>query len=198
VTSLSWNVKGVELFRAGSVRKHATAIDFMGAMLDTVITFIEGGYECFRQGSLAPLLFTTDAGREFDDIYFTLVELHEHAMVFNLCANPITYKGVYRPINDLEYGSMLEEAIEMAENAYRSAKGTWQSGVLEKRLTTLRVNRAAYSAKRIDGTLRYAPFTGYVFGDTGVGKSTVAQLLMSDCLSIAGADPDPKNTAIIK
>jgi len=198
VTSLSWNVKGVELFRAGSVRKHATAIDFMGAMLDTVITFIEGGYECFKQGSLAPLLFTTDAGREFDDIYFTLVELHEHAMVFNLCANPITYKGVYRPINDLEYGSMLEEAIEMAENAYRSAKGTWQSGVLEKRLTTLRVNRAAYSAKRIDGTLRYSPFTAYVFGDTGVGKSTVAQLLMSDCLSIAGADPNPKHTAIIK
>lgn len=198
VTNLSWNVKGVELFRAGSIRKHATAVDFMGAMLDTVITFIEGGFECFKQGSLAPILFTTDAGREFDDLYFTLVELHEHAMVFNLAANPITYKGVRRPINDLEYGSMLEEAVDMAEAAYRSAKGTWQASVLEKRLTVLRTNRAAYSAKRIDGTLRYAPFTMYVWGKTGVGKSTVGQLLMSDCLSISGANPDPKNTAIIK
>lgn len=198
VTKLSWNIKGVELFRAGSLRKHATAVDFFGAMLDTVITFIEGGYECFRQGSLAPLLFTTDAGREFDDMYFTLMELHEHAMVFNLAANPITYKGVRRPINDLEYGSMLEEGVEMAEKAYRSAKGTWQASVLEKRLTNLRTNRASYSAKRIDGSLRYAPLVLYLYGGTGVGKSTIAQLVMADCLNAAGASPDPKNTAIIK
>jgi hypothetical protein len=198
VTNLSWSVKGVELFRAGSVRKHATAIDFFGAMLDTVITFIEGGYECFRQRSLAPLLFTTDAGREFDHLYFTLQELHEHALIFNLAANPIEYKGERRAINDLEYGSMLDEAIEMAESAYRSAKGTWQASVLEKRLLNLRSNRAAYAAKRIDGTLRYAPFTIYIYGGSGVGKSTIAQLLMSDCLSVAGANPDPSNTAIIK
>ena len=198
VTNLSWSVKGIELFRVGNVRRHVSAIDFVGAVLDTVIMFIEGGYECFRQKSFSPLLFSSEEGRKFDSLYFTLVELHEHAMVFNLATKPIEYNGEKRPITDLEYGSLLDEAIDMAERAYKSAKGTWQQSVLEKRLTVLRTNRAAYAAKRIDGSMRQAPFTVYIWGESGVGKSTVAQVVMADCLRAAGADPDPKFTAIIK
>ncbi|APG78893.1 hypothetical protein 1 [Beihai picorna-like virus 1] len=198
VTNLSWNVEGVEIFRLGSLKKHSNAIDFFGALLDTIITFIEGGYECFRQGSLAPMLFSTDAGAEFDELYFTCVELHQHAMIFNLAANPVHYKGELQVITDLEYTSMLNDAVEMAESAYKSAKGTWQASVLEKRLITMRKQRADYSARRIDGTLRYAPYTVYIWGASGVGKSTISQLVMSDCLSVSGANPDPRHTAIIK
>jgi hypothetical protein len=198
VTNLSWSVKGIELFRVGSLRKHVSAIDFVGATLDTIIVFIEGGYECFKQRSFAPLLFSSEDGHKFDSLYFTLIELHEHAMVFNLSTKPIEYNGETRPITDLEYGTMLDEAIEMAERAFKSAKGTWQQSVLEKRLTVLRTNRALYAAKRIDGSMRQAPFTIYIWGESGVGKSTVAQVVMADCLRAAGANPDPKFTAIIK
>lgn len=198
VTNLAWNVKGVELFRIGTLKKHATAVDFIGAVLDTLITFIEGGYECFRQGSFTPLIFSDDEGRKFDDLYFPLVELHEHAMIFNLASKPVTINGEERIIIDSEYGSLLDQAIEMAESAYRSAKGTWQQSVIEKRLTVLRTNRAAYSAKRIDASMRHSPFTIYIWGESGVGKSTVAQVVMADCLRASGADPDPKFTAIIK
>ncbi|ABQ50599.1 unknown [Marine RNA virus JP-A] len=198
VTNLAWSVEGIELFRVGSLRKHASAFDFFGAMLDTVISFIEGGYECFRQRSLKPLLFTTDAGAEFDDLYFACLELHQHALIFNLAANPVMYKGEKQIITDLQYTAMLDQAVEMAESAYKSAKGTWQASVLEKRLVNMRTQRAEYSARRIDGSLRYAPLTLYVWGESGVGKSTVAQLLMSDCLVASGADPDACNTAVLK
>lgn len=198
VTNLSWNVKGVEIFRLGSLKKHSSAVDFFGAMLDTVVTFIEGGYECFRQCSLAPMLFSTDAGAKFDELYFTCIELHQHAMIFNLAANPVHYKGELQVITDLQYTSMLNDAVELAESAYKSAKGTWQASVLEKRLITMRKQRAEYSARRIDGTLRYAPYTVYIWGKSGVGKSTISQLVMSDCLNVSGADPDPRHTAIIK
>lgn len=198
VTNLSWSVKGIEIFRAGNMRKHASAMDLFGAVLDTVVLFIEGGYECFKEGSFRPLLFSSDEGRKFDSMYFTLIELHEHAMVFNLHTKPIEYNGETRPITDLEYGSMVDEAIELATSAYKSAKGTWQQGILEKRLTVLRQNRAAYAAKRIDGSMRYAPYSVYIWGESSVGKSTIAQVLMSDCLSAAGANPSSKNTAILK
>lgn len=102
VTNLSWSVKGVELFRVGTLRKHATAVDFIGAVLDTLITFIEGGYECFRQGSFSPLIFSDDEGRKFDDLYFPLLELHEHAMVFNLNNKKVIIKGVEKCLTDLE------------------------------------------------------------------------------------------------
>lgn len=62
----------------------------------------------------------------------------------------------------------------------------------------MRTQRAEYNARRIDGSLRYAPFTIYIWGESGVGKSTIAQLLMSDCLNLSGADPDPIHTAVLK
>lgn len=197
-TKLKWSVKGIELFRATVMKKHVSAMDFVGAVLDTVVVFIEGGYECWRQKSFTPLLFSNEDGRKFDSLYFTLIELHEHAMIFNLATKPIEYNGEKRPITDLEYGSLLDEAIAMAERAFKSAKGTWQQSVLEKRLTVLRTNRALYNAKRIDGSMRQAPFTIFIWGESGVGKSTVAQVVMADCLRAAGANPDPQYTAIIK
>lgn len=198
VTNLTWSVNGIDLFRIGNVRKHANAADFCSAVMDTVITFIEGGYECFKQRSFKPLLFTNEDSSLLDELYFPLLELHEHAMVFNLHSKPITLRGEHRPVTDLEYGSLLNEAIDLAERAFKTARGTWQQSVLEKRLTVLRQNRAAYEAKRIDGSMRYAPFSVYVYGESGVGKSTVASVLMADCLRASGANPDPKHTAIIK
>jgi Ca2+/Na+ antiporter len=198
VTNLKWSVGGVDVFRVGTLQKHASAADFCSAVMDTIIAFIEGGYECFRQRSFRPLLFSTEESKLLDELYFPLMELHEHAMVFNLHSKPIAIRGETRPITDLEYGSLLNEAIDLAERAYKSSRGTWQQTVLDKRLTVLRQNRAAYEAKRIDGSMRYAPFSIYVYGESGVGKSTVASVLMADCLRAAGANPDPKHTAIIK
>jgi len=197
-TNLTWSVKGVELFRVGNIKKHSTALDFFSAILDTTICFIEGGYECFKQESFRPLLFSSDEGREFDELYFPLIELHEHAMVFNLHDKPVVIKGVRQVLGDLEYGSLLDETIDLATRAFQSAKGTWQQSVLEKRLEILRRNRAAYNAKRIDGSLRYAPYSIYIQGKSGVGKSTIAQILMSDCLNASGSDPNSRFTATIK
>lgn len=198
VTNLKWSVKGVDLFRVGTIKKHHTAIDLVGAVLDTIICFIEGGYECFRTGSFEPLLFTNDESKELDALYFPLLELHEHAMVFNLHEKPVKIHGEVRTINDIEYSQLLDEALDLAERAYKSAKGTWQQGYLEKRREVLHKNRAAYQAKRIDGSMRFAPFTIYLWGESGVGKSTVSQVMMADCLSASGANPDPKGIAIIK
>ena len=198
VTNLKWSVQGVDLFRVGTISKHSTAIDLVGAVLDTVVYFIEGGYECFKQKSFSPLFFTDDDSRTLDELYFPLLELHEHAMVFNLHEKKVTIKGELKTINDIEYSQLLDEALELSERLFKSAKGTWQQGYLEKRVDVLRKNRAAYQAKRIDGSMRFAPFTVYVWGDSGRGKTTIAQVVMADCLAASGVDPDTKNTAIIK
>lgn len=198
VTNLKWSYQGVDLFRVGTLQKHTNAIDLVGAFLDTIVCFIEGGYECFRTGSFEPLLFSNDVARELDELYFPLLELHEHAMVFNLHDKPVLIRGEKKVLNDIEYSQLLDEALDLCERAYKSARGTWQQGYLEKRRENLHRNRAAYQAKRIDGSMRFAPFTVYVWGESGVGKSTVSQVVMADCLNAAGANPDSKGVAVIK
>lgn len=198
VTNLSWSFKGVELFKTNAMSKHHTAMDLVSAVLDTVICFLEGGYQCFKEGSFKPFFFSDDESLEFDQLYFPLVEAHEHAMLFNLHDKPVTIKGITRYLNDLEYGQYLDEAIDMATKLYKSAKGTWQQNLFEKRLDILIKNRAAYNAKRIDGSMRFAPFTAYLWGKSGRGKSALSQILMADLLRAAGVNPDPANTAVLK
>jgi hypothetical protein len=198
VTNLKWSVQGIDLFRVGTISKHATAIDLVGAVLDTIVYFIEGGYECFKQRSFKPFFFSDDESKTLDELYFPLIELHEHAMVFNLHEKKVKIKGQMKIISDIEYSVLLDEALELAERLFKSAKGTWQQGYLEKRIDVLRKNRAAYQAKRIDGSMRFSPFTVYIWGDSGRGKTTIAQVVMADCLAASGVDPDAKNTAIIK
>lgn len=198
VTDLQWSVRGIDLFRIGTMSKHSTALDLVGAVLDTVVYFIEGGFECFRQKSFRPLFFSNDDSKSLDELYFPLLELHEHAMIFNLHDKKVTIKGELRTVTDIEYSQLLDEALELSERCFKSAKGTWQQGFLERRIDVLRKNRAAYQAKRIDGSMRFAPFTIYIWGDSGRGKTTIAQVVMADCLAASGVDPDTKNTAIIK
>lgn len=198
VANLKWSIYGVDIFRVGTLNKHASAVDFIGAVIDTIICFIEGGYECFRQRSFKPLLYTSEESAQLDELYFPLLELHEHAMVFNLHNKRVKIKGEERVISDIEYSQLLDEALDLTKRASKLAKGTWQQSYLDKRLEILHKNRASYQAKRIDGSMRYSPFTVYIWGESGVGKSTVAQIVMADCLKAAGVNPDPKGTAIIK
>jgi hypothetical protein len=198
VTNLKWSIKGVELFRVGTLRKHASALDLVSALIDTTTMFLEGGYECFKQGSLSPLFFGTTEATEFDEHYFAVVELHPHAVIFNLHDKPVRIKGEERTFSEPEYSGLLDDTIVMATDAFKASKGSWQQNVFEKRLETLTKYRAEFNSKRLNSNMREAPFSVYIEGASGVGKSSVAQVIMADCLFACGASADPRYTASIK
>jgi hypothetical protein len=119
-------------------------------------------------------------------------------MVFNLSVKPVQIKGETRIINDIEYGILLNEAIEYGKRAHAAARGTWEQGFFEKRLEVLHRNRADYDSKRLDGSMRAAPYSIFIWGGSGVGKTVVSQLVMADCLNAANVNPDFKGVAILK
>lgn len=180
ISDLKFDVNGIRIFSIPTYKKHLTAFDFADAAVDTVLYFVEGGYKCFKQGSLRPFIFSGDEARSFDKAYFELIDLAP----FMKTGTMESKKGVCENDFDLK----LTRAIERSENLYHAAEGSFEKGVIYAKLVKLRSIRADFISVRCDGKLREAPYGFYIYGAPGVGKSTVSSVIMRTLLLVNGFD----------
>jgi hypothetical protein len=59
-----------------------------------------------------------------------------------------------------------------------TARGPVEKNVLRRKLDALRVWQSSFRQTRVQGGLRESPYSIGVFGGTGVGKSSVANIMM--------------------
>jgi hypothetical protein len=189
---------GIKLFSVGAYKKHLNASDFVGAVLDTVVYFVEGAYKSFQQGNLEPFIYTSVAAKEFDLAYFDVQEMFVHAKASNLSKHALSYKGEKKVRSDNDFSCILDEVIDMAETIYRNASASWEKSVTGTKLSNLRQMRADWQTIRVNGDLREAPFGIYLFGESAVGKSTVAAYIMRCALAAADADVSDDRIISIK
>lgn len=168
--SFTWNIGGVRAFSLPVLDKHYGAVDLIDAAIETVMYFVEGGYECFVSQSFTPFLFSDLRARELEQDYGFLVSNLEHVKTGNLrkLAN----------CDENEYDRRLNLAISEADELHRCAKGTWEKKLLFDRLAQLRKIKTTFDSTRVQGGLREAPFCVSIFGKSGVGKSSVSAISM--------------------
>jgi hypothetical protein len=168
--SFEWNIGGVKAFSLPLIDKHYGALDLIDAAIETVMYFVEGGYECFVSKSFTPLLFSDHRARELEADYSFLVSNLEHVKTGNLrkLAN----------CDENTYDLKLTKAINDADELHRCARGTWEKKLLFDRLTQMRKIRSTFDSTRVQGGLREAPFCVSIYGKSGVGKSSVSAISM--------------------
>lgn len=187
---LQVSVKGFELFRLGTIRKHANATDLVSAVLGSLEYFISGGYEFFLTGSPRKFLFDDSHAKEFDDLYEMLLEATPHAQSMNLPIMFVEFKGEKILMDDAKYLKHLEEAIVLARKSKHLAKNPWQTNFFQTRLDRMILWKADYNAKRSNGKFRIKPLSLWIFGSSGVGKSTLSPLLITSMLKFMGVPDD--------
>lgn len=200
VSKIEWSVGGVELFRPIAAKKHCTAIDFITAVLDTVVYFVEVGVECFKKRSFKPIFCSDGGAKELDEAWFVITMAQRHAELHLLDELVITeLKGKKNVVlSDLQYVELLRDTLEKTKLHAETAPQGWYKGFLMKRYDRLVKYNADYHTARAGASLRFAPYTTYIWGDSGVGKSTLSQLVATDMLTAFGEDPDPKFWAYLK
>ncbi len=184
------SVKGLELFRLGTIRKHADVTDLISAILSTLEYFITGGYEYFLTGNPRRFLFDDEDAIELDDLYEMLLEATPHAKTLNLPIMRVKYKGERILLSDEKYAEYLEKAIDLCKKCKKVTKQPWHRSILQTRLDRMIVWRADYNARRSNGKFRKAPLSIWIYGNSGVGKSSLSQLLIKSLLNYMGVPED--------
>lgn len=187
---LNITVKGVKLFRLGTLRKHADVTDLLSAILSTLEYFISGGYEFFKTGNPRKFLFDGEHAREFDELYEMLLEATPHAKSMNLPIMKVEFRGEKVIMDDVKYLEHLESAIKLCKDCTKLAKNQWQKQFFQTRLDKMIGWRADYNARRSNGKFRKAPLSIWIYGKSGVGKSSLSQLLIKSLLRYMGVPED--------
>lgn len=176
------SVKGFELFRLGTIKKHADVSDLISAILSSLEYFISGGYELFLKGNPRKFLFDDAHAKDFDDLYEMLLEATPHAKSMILPIMRVEFKGEKILMDDQKYLEYLEEAISLCKKCKKLSKNNWQTSFFQTRLDRMIVWRADYNARRSNGNFRKAPLSIWIYGRSGVGKSSLSQLLIKSLL----------------
>jgi hypothetical protein len=168
--NLKFEIAGMKLFSIGAAPKHKNAIALIDAVFDTIVYFAEGGYMCFKRGSIKPLLYGGVAEEEFEENYLKAMRCSDLARSGNL-------ESVEK-MSENDYDVLLSRTIEQAKTLKSCARGAMEKNLLQRKIELLQMWNTQFQQYRVQGGLRIAPYSIGIFGGTSVGKSTIANILM--------------------
>lgn len=168
-SSLDFRVAGMKLFSIGAAAKQASAIDMIDAVFETVVYFAEGGYACFERGSIKPLLYGNMENEDFEENFGICQQSFDYAKSGNLSLVEM---------DENDYEQLLCLTIEKCQQFVQTSRGPVEKNVFRRKLDMLRSWQSSFRQTRVQGGLRVAPYSIGVFGGTGVGKSSVANIMM--------------------
>jgi hypothetical protein len=183
IDDVSINLGRFEIFAVEAQKGHVNAIDLTDAIIDTVCFFAEGGYSCFVTGSIAPLLFSTPKLVEMEELYLKAMSDWEHARNGNL--------GRFSDTTEQKFDYDIKSLIEEFHDLYKTTPAGTEKKIILQRWEQLSKVYTEFTSTRIAGGLRKSPFCVKIYGDSGVGKSTFADITMSTSLKSIGAECGP-------
>jgi hypothetical protein len=166
----SVNLGNFELFAIEAQTKQSNAIDLMDALIETVVFFAEGAYQCFLTGSVKPLLFSSSEVVQLEEAYIQKVEEWEFVRNGNL--ERFTNK------TEAMFDKELEEILAKLHDLYKTMPSGTEKKIVQQKWEALSKIRTEFIAVRVSGGLRKAPYCVKIYGDSGVGKSTFADITM--------------------
>lgn len=162
---------GVRLFCAESMPRQSTALDLVDAVIDTCLYFVEGGYRCFTEKSVLPLFEGAD---ETTDLIKRVAK----------CSNYLQWydSGNLKLVAELDVFGVRDEIAQVIKDLQiminsLSEKSTTRSILLGK-LSQMVKLEGEFQALRSKGNMRKAPVTFTLWGESGVGKSSVCMIVM--------------------
>jgi hypothetical protein len=189
LTDITPTVAGLEIFSLPPPPRDITVITFVDAIFELVIHFAEGGYMAFKTGSIAPLLYGSYDHKRFSDMYHNCLK----CSMLHACGN----LGILG-MDENDYDKLLCDTIELAERLLASCKGNVEKSIFNRQIEKLMIWKTDFTATRVAGGLRIAPFTVGLFGGTAVGKSTMCPILMTYLLKLNNFNADDDRIVTIK
>lgn len=167
-----------EVFAIKAQEKQVNALDLLDALVETTVYFAEGAYQCFLQGSMRPILFSSSEVVEIEEAYIQKNTEFEYVRNGNL--------EKFLGKSEAQFDHELTELIEKLAQLYKTMPSGTEKKIVQTKWESLSKMNAEFTALRVRGGLRQAPYCVKIYGHSGVGKSTFADLTMSTVLKANG------------
>jgi len=178
IDSQNYTLGNFEIFAVKASEKQVSAIDFIDALVETTVFFAEGAYQCFLQGSIRPMFFSSSEIVQIEEQYIEKCTEFEYARNGNL--------EKFEGKSESQFDKELTVLIEKLANLYKTMPSGTEKKIVQTKWEALSKMSAEFAALRVKGGLRKAPFCVKIYGGSGVGKSTFADLTMATVLKANG------------
>jgi hypothetical protein len=157
-----------KLEQAALQKKYYKKSDFIFVLADTLLFILERGFQVYKTGDITTIFHS---GGTYKEIYDTCRELKRKEPLLN---NPEEHG-----FTESEFRGQLDNVIEKLESVSKHSMGLDKNDIIIIRNTLndmliMRDDLNTHSAARKD---RKAPFGLLVYGDSGIGKTTITNIL---------------------
>nr|WPR18091.1 MAG: structural polyprotein [Skomarfal virus 12] len=189
-SSFCFTLGGLQLFKLNVAAKQTSAIDLVDCLMVTVTHFVEGGYECFRSGSLRPLLYSDSDAMAIEDEFALCRTMYTAFAVGNL-------ESQFK-ITENDFSQRLDKLFDRISAYVRLVREPMAKNLLLAKRLAIDKLRSDYIQRRVDGGMRAAPFAFFIYGATSVGKSSLVNLFTTATLRANGFDASRERIVTIK
>jgi hypothetical protein len=180
---VSVSLGNFEIFAVEALNKQANAVDLIDAVVETISFFAEGAYQCFLSGSIKPLLFSSNQIVELEEKYIQLQSEWEFVRNGNL--------QKFSGKDESEFDKDLSDTIDTLNTLYKTMPNGTEKKIVQQKWEALSKIRADFVSSRVRGGLRKSPLCVKIYGNSGVGKSTFADLTLAAVLKAINAPSSP-------
>lgn len=161
-------------------RKFFLTPDFMVCLVDTLIFVCETGVQCFQTGSIDPIFHSGDS---YLGWYEKTLDLQRRKLTISSSDNSSALPNF---LGD------LEEVIEKGESICKYATSAAEKRCVLSTLNALRIMRDEFIGVAASSQMRQAPFSILLYGDSGIGKSSILNLLYQHFAKVRGLSSEDK------
>lgn len=165
--------KGLEIFNFYASKGRKTATDLVEVVLDTIKFLLERGHACFTQGTLTPLFTSVEKLAQYDLDYSLIVSGYDYVRADNYEGSTFMDAAHF----ELELRGLLDYTTRLVKALSRGERAPYAKKLLE-----LQKIKADLDTRKVQGGLRKAPFSFFIHGSSGVGKSTAVNTLIAHSL----------------
>lgn len=154
--------------------------DFLVCLVDTLIFVCETGVQCFTTGSCEPIFHSGD---NYLAWYEKTLDIQRTRLTISSADNSAALPNF---LGD------LDEVIEKGESIFKYATSATEKKTILSSLNSMKIIRDEMISTATASTMRQAPFSILLYGDSGIGKSSILNLLYQHFAKIRGLNSDDK------
>jgi hypothetical protein len=170
---IEWSPMGLQLISLEAAKEQLKAVDVIDAIVKTFVWISETGWRCFETRSIAPLLYSDQKVAEYNNDCDYVLAKADAALAGN-----IDDLGAF----EKRLNSVYKRTCIMKKAKNNGPTALW----LQKRYSDLVAILERLSAKRKNTDIRFQPLGFSLHGATGVGKTTLGKITMTQALAAMG------------